>query len=830
MTLTSFAQGVIINVFLLLGFVALFSIVRDWPTARVRSIPNWIDGFLFGAMAIVAMLVPTSMGPGLIFDCRLGVIGSAALIGGPVCALASIPFPFLYRLYIGGSGLVPGLLEIILPAILGSVCHWACRKRKPDLSLRLAVLNSVIVGIGANGLIMASIVAFMPNRGLLLSASGTVIVFFFNGPISMALFSILLVLSKRNAENAKIHASILQTAMDGYIQVDTHGRLCEINETYCRMSNYSKPELLTKRISDVEASMDERQIDELFKKVEATGGERFESSHRRKDGSAFDVEVSIRFLPVASGRVVSFIRDITERKKAQEALQESEKKYKLLIEATNTGFVILDNNGKVLDANLEYLRMTGRSHLEDILGRPVTDWTAPHDRERNALAVRECLKNGSIRNLEIDYLGAQGRVIPIEVQAAVLSGGASLRIMSVCHDITERRLAVKEKERLNMQLIQAQRMDSVGRLAGGVAHDFNNMLGVIMGWADMARLNLSPENELNDTFANIIEAAQRSAELTRQLLAFARKQHVEPRLVDLNETIESMLKMLRRLIGEDIQLLWKPAAGLEPVFIDPVQVDQILANLCINARDAIGHNIGEICIETGIADLDEDFCKSHIGAAAGRYIMLAVSDNGCGMDGEILANVFEPFFTTKGAGKGTGLGLATVYGIVSQNNGYIDVGSQPGAGSTFHIYLPCHAAKPLEAAKHVDAMETLQGKETILLVEDEKHLLRAVQLMLNQLGYTVLPAATPGEAIRLSGEYSDPLHLLITDVIMPEMNGQDLAGSLRQSRPDLKCLFISGHAADNILHSGILSQDVYYLQKPFLMNDLALKIKAILEA
>jgi two-component system, cell cycle sensor histidine kinase and response regulator CckA len=826
MALTGLVQGIVINVFLLLGFVALFSMVRDWPAARVRSIPAWVNGFLFGATAIVAMLVPTGMGPGVIFDCRAGVMGTAALIGGPVCALASIPLPFLYRLYLGGSGLMPGLLEIVLPAILGSICHQACRIGSRGLSVRLAALYSLVVGFCADSLVVGFIIAFMPTFGIF----GATLIFLIIAPISMALFSIFLVLSRQNSENAAIHASILQAAMDGYLLMDAQGCLREINETYCRMSGYSKPELLTKHISDIEASMNERQVADFIKKLIATGGERFESIHRRKDGSKFDIEASTQFLPIAGGRFVSFIRDISERKKAQEALQESERKYKLLIETTNTGYVILDNQGKVFDANREYLRMTGRSRLEDILGRSAADWTAPHDLDRNELAFRECLQKGLIRNLEIDYLNAQGQLIPIEIQASVLSADESSQILSICRDITERRLAVKEQERLNSQLIQAQKMESVGRLAGGVAHDFNNMLGVIIGWADMARLNLSPENELHAILGHIMEAAQRSADLTRQLLAFARKQHVEPIIVDLNETIESVLKMLRRLIGEDIQLSWKPAAGLEPVFIDPIQVDQILANLCINARDAIGHNIGEIGIKTGVVDLDEEFCKSRIGATAGRYIMLAVSDNGCGMDSELLANVFEPFFTTKGKGKGTGLGLATVYGIVNQNKGYIDVSSQPGKGSTFYIYLPRHAAGTLDAPGPAKATDMLHGNETILLVEDEKHLLKAVQTMLNQLGYTVLPAATPGEAIRLSAEYSNPLHLLITDVVMPEMNGQELARNLREIRPDLKCLFISGYAAEYLSHQSIPSEGTYYLQKPFLMNGLAIKIKAILKA
>lgn len=830
MTIAGFVQGTVVNVFLLLGFVAFFSMMRDWPSSRIRSIPVWVNGLLFGSMATVAMMMPINLGPGLIFDCRSGIMGTAALIGGPICALASIPIPFLYRLYFGGSGLFPGLLEIILPVIVGSVCHQACRISTRGLSVRLAVRYSLVVGLIANSMVVGSIVIFIPSIKLLSSDFFATFAFLLAGPISMALFSTFILLSQQHAENSAIHDSILQTAMDGYLLMDMNGRLCEINETYSQMSGRSRQEMLAMRISDLEAMMNERQLADLLKELIAIGGKRFESAHQRKDGSIFEIEASVRYLSVAGGRFVSFIRDITEHKKAQEALRESERKYKLLIETTNTGYVILDYAGKVLDANQEYLRMTGRTRMEDIVDKAVTEWTAPHDLQRNMEAVRQCMRDGLIRNLEIDYLDAQGQLIPVEVQASVLSDSKSVQIISICRDITERRLAVKEREQLVIQLTQAQKLESIGRLAGGIAHDFNNMLGVIIGWADIIQNELLPEKELYAALGNIMEAARRSADLTQQLLAFARKQHIEPKIINLNDTIESMIKMLRRLIGEDIRLLWKPAAALEPVLIDPIQIDQILANLCLNARDAIGQNIGAINIETGIAELDEEFCKSHPGAATGHYVMLSVHDSGCGMDPEILANIFEPFFTTKSLGKGTGLGLATVYGIVNQNKGYIDVHSEQGKGTTFSIYLPCHAVAPLDKSKPVSAMESSHGHKTILIVEDEAHLLKALQTMLIKLGYTVLAAAMPTEAIRLAAEQAGPLQLLITDMVMPEMNGPDLARHLSQRYPDLKCLFISGYASDDISPQHIYSEGRYYLQKPFAMNDLALKIKTILDS
>ncbi len=822
MALTGLVQGIIINIFLLLGFVALFSMVRDWPAARVRSIPAWANGLLFGATAIVAMLVPTSLGPGVIFDCRSGVIGTAALMGGPLCALASIPLPLIYRLHLGGSGLIPGLLEIVMPAILGSICHRVCRIGSRGLSVRLAVLSSLVVGFCSNGLVVGFITVFIPAIGILSST----FIFIIIGPISMALFSVFLLLSRQNSENAAIHTSILQTAMDGYLLVDMQGRLREINETYCRMSHYSKPELLTKHISDIEASMNERQLADFIRNLAAKGGERFESSHRRKDGSAFDIEASIRYLPVAGGLFVSFIRDITERKKAQEALQESERKYKLLIETTNTGFVILDNEGKVLDANQEYLRMTGRSRLEDILGRAVTDWTAPRDLERNAVAVRECLVNGLIRNLEIDYLSAQGQVIPVEIHATVLSGGESSQILSICRDISERSLAMKEKERLNLQLIQAQKMESVGRLAGGVAHDFNNMLSVILGHVEFALRREGLEQSLYADLKEIQEAAQRSADLTRNLLAFARRQTVAPRVLDLNDTIAGILNMLRRLIGENINLTWTRGNDLWPIEIDPSQVDQILTNLCVNARDAIA-DIGRITINTENRICDEKQFADRPDFVAGEYVLLAVRDSGRGMNKETLRHIFEPFFTTKRVGEGTGLGLATVYGIVRQNNGFINVDSEPGQGTTIEIYLPRYVGKVAEVAAEAALESRLRGQETILLVEDEPSILKITARMLEHQGCTVLAAPTPGEAMRLAREHAGEIHILMTDVVMPEINGRDLAKNLMSLYPQLKCLFMSGWGTDVIAHQGVLEPGSRFIQKPFSMEELAAALQKI---
>jgi signal transduction histidine kinase/CheY-like chemotaxis protein len=393
---------------------------------------------------------------------------------------------------------------------------------------------------------------------------------------------------------------------------------------------------------------------------------------------------------------------------------------------------------------------------------------------------------------------------------------------------SERKQAEEERARLQEQLVQSQKMESVGRLAGGVAHDFNNILGVIIGHADMALEQISPSESIYADLNEILKAANRSADLTRQLLAFARKQVISPRVLDLNDTVAGMLKMLQRLIGEDIHLAWLPGVNLWPVKIDPSQIDQILANLSVNARDAIA-GVGKVAIETGNVTLAKASCTDYPDFIPGEYVLLAVSDNGCGMDKEIKSKLFEPFFTTKKTGKGTGLGLAMVYGIVKQNGGFIDVCSEPNQGTTLKIYLPRHEEKTEQPQADEPPEVVMRGWETVMIVEDEKALLDLSKRILEKQGYRVLATGTPDEAIRLALQHTGELHLLMTDVVMPEMNGRDLAQKLLSVNPNLKCLFTSGYTADVIAQHGVLDENVHFIQKPFSRKDLAAKVRAVLD-
>lgn len=526
-------------------------------------------------------------------------------------------------------------------------------------------------------------------------------------------------------------------------------------------------------------------------------------------------------------KMAVLFRDITEKKKAQAALIASERRFKELVRNSSDSITILDKDGVQIYVSDVVETMLGYKP-EELTNIPVIErMIHPEDRLVVTEAFQKIIRDGTAE-VQYRHRHKNGSWVHLEAWGTNQLDNPDIRGVVVnVRDISERKLAETEREKLQTQLIQAQKMESVGRLAGGVAHDFNNMLNVILGHTEMALENGALTEPLRADLEAIREAAQRSADLTRQLLAFARKQTVAPKVLDLNGTIGGMLKLLQRLIGEHITLFWKPGHNLWPVRIDPGQIDQILANLCVNARDAISGG-GKVAIETENTVVDEDFCRSHDGYLPGNYVMLSVSDTGCGINAEALPHLFEPFFTTKEMGKGTGLGLATIYGVVQQNSGFINVCSEPGRGAQFRIYLPRYLARVTEISES-KPKPVERGCETILLVEDELSVLKMTARMLQGMGYNVLAAPTPGEAIRLAREHSGLIDLLITDVVMPEMNGRDLAGNLLSIYPDIRRLFMSGYTADIIASHDVLNEGVHFLQKPFSKETLAMKVREALD-
>jgi two-component system cell cycle sensor histidine kinase/response regulator CckA len=528
------------------------------------------------------------------------------------------------------------------------------------------------------------------------------------------------------------------------------------------------------------------------------------------------------------GRVVRMAgseTDITVRKLAEAKLLE----LKMAVEQSGDGIALAGLDGHIVFVNKAWAEMHGCA-AADLIGQHLSVFHTPEQLENEVNPFNERVIATESNTGEMGHCRKDGTTFITQMAVTVVNDatGTPFRLLAAARDITERKQAEAEREKLQTQVLQAQKMQSVGLLAGGVAHDFNNMLGIILGHTELAMARVEPGGSLHADLAEIRMAAQCSADLTRQILAFARKQTITPKVLDLNDTVEGMLKMLRRLIGEEIDLDWKPGPGLCPVKMDPTQIDQILANLCINARDAIS-GVGKITVSTRNTALDEKSCARLGGGTPGEYVMLSVSDDGCGMDSETLLLIFDPFYTTKEIGKGTGLGLATVYGIVKQNQGFINASSEPGQGATFTIHLPRHAAGMEPDAGKAPDQAVSSGHETILVVEDEPALLKMATIVMESQGYTVLAAGCPAEAIRMAGEHAGRIDLLLTDVVMPGMNGRDLAKSLVSTYPGLKRLFMSGYTADIIARHGVMDEGAHFIQKPFSLMDLAAKLREALE-
>jgi PAS domain S-box-containing protein len=630
-------------------------------------------------------------------------------------------------------------------------------------------------------------------------------------------------------EREKIYGAIINQAAEGIALVDLETlRVVEFNDAACNGLGYSREEFAQLHLFDVQGRLTREEFADVIRKLEETGHVHFENRQRRKDGSMRDVLVSKQVIVLHDRRyMVALWLDITDLKQSDRSLRESEERYRVLFEGSPHGVVAYDSEFKrFVFANPSMCRMLGYTETE-LLELGIGD-VHPRTDLNFVVSEFESLVRGE-QNLSSDIpcLRKDGTLFYAQVAAALTTIRGRKYYVGFFTDITERRKAEEESEKLQAQLNQAQKMESVGRLAGGVAHDFNNMLGVIIGRADIALLrDVSPQ--VREDLTEILKAGRRSAALTRQLLAFARQQTAEPKLLDLNDTISGMFKMLRRLIREDIDLSWMPGMELWQVKIDPIQVDQVLVNLLVNAGDAISGS-GAIIIKTENVFIEDSSVGESGELAPGDYVLLSVSDTGTGMSREVREKAFEPFFTTKELGKGTGLGLSTVYGIIKQNDGFIYVESKPREGATFKIYLPRSEDEAAAAPSGEAGGERRKGTETILLVEDDEAILNLSRMILESLGYAVIAAHTPLHAIQLAEEHTGNIRLLLTDVVMPGMNGRELLETLRVAIPGLKHLFMSGYTADVIAHRGVVDEGVNFIQKPFRIDDLATKVRQVLD-
>ncbi len=621
---------------------------------------------------------------------------------------------------------------------------------------------------------------------------------------------------------AKVPDIVVRTSIDGIITF--------INEVGVELSGFSnRDEIVGKSMLSFIAPEDHPEV------IKNTGlmferplGPK-EYTFLKKDGGRIPLEVNGDVLRGLDGvpYAMAFIgRDITERRRTEEALRASEDKFsKTFYTSPDSVNVNRLSDGLFVEINQGFTALTGYTP-EEVMGKTSTElviWADPQDRARLLQGLQE---RGEVRNLEACFRLKDGRVKTGLMSARILQINGEPCILSITRDITERKSAEEQRANLEAQLFQAQKMESIGRLAGGVAHDFNNMLSVILGYAELMKSRLSADASLLMDLLEIEKAAGRARDITRQLLAFSRKQIIAPKPIQLNELISNTQKTLSRLIGEDIDLCFSPGKDLWRIRCDSSQVDQVLVNLVVNARDAMPDG-GKLEIETQNIFLDKGYCRDHPEFTPGQYVLLRVSDTGIGMDKEVLSHAFEPFFTTKEVGKGTGLGLATVYGMVTQNGGVITVESEPGQGTTFSIYLPIMTEEEEEEEKGKEAPVT-PGAGTVLLVEDDEMVRGITMKMLERLGYSVLAPETPGKALSLCERGARSIDLLVTDVVMPEMNGTELRERISAIRPGMKVLFMSGYTSDAIVHRGVLDEGVHFILKPFTINDLARKVREAL--
>jgi two-component system cell cycle sensor histidine kinase/response regulator CckA len=629
----------------------------------------------------------------------------------------------------------------------------------------------------------------------------------------------------KTEETVRRQAMAMDSAVEGISILGENGELIYVNAAYARMMGCENPESMLgmhwRKIYD------QRDVEPLQasirKALEAEGKWSGQINLRRRDGRMIPVEMAVTFL--ASGVIACIGHDISARKEAEKARADAENKYRTLVEqvAAISYIAELGINGEWFYVSPQIESITGYSQ-EEWLGDS-RNWVRKVPQEDHpAIEIAEAAsERGERYQAEYRIVRKDGAVIWVSDTAVVVSGSDSHPVMEgIIVDITERKL-------LENQLQQSRRMEAVGRLAGGIAHDFNNLLTIIKGYAELALQRNGIPAELRGDVQQVENAAERASTLVRQLLAFSRRQVLQPKIIDLNAIVIGLDKLLGRLMGEHIEMMTRCGTNVGNVKADPAQIEQVIMNLVVNARDAMPKG-GRLTVETSNVQLDSTYARDHVTVKPGPYVMLAVSDTGIGMSPETQSHIFEPFYTTKESGQGTGLGLSTVYGIVKQSGGYIWVYSEPGKGTTFKVYLPRVEEQVESKAEAKETPATRGGSETILLVEDEEAVRELASMILSARGYSVVEARSSREAEQISAKHSGEIHLLLTDIIMPGTTGRELAQKMMARRPRMRVLYMSGYTDNVLAHDGVLQRGVSFLQKPFTPADLAQKVRDVLDA
>jgi PAS domain S-box-containing protein len=616
-------------------------------------------------------------------------------------------------------------------------------------------------------------------------------------------------------ESEARYRALFERSADPMVLLDEAGLVVQANDAAVSLISSGPQRLLGTRLMEVLNPDDRAEFEAaVLGAFEGSQIPIFETRLILLEGRPLPVDVDLHPIEVEGRRhLLLHLRDIRWRRAAHVWSE-------MIFRYIGDAVFITEGRGIILLASRSAAELTGYSR-DELMGLDIAQLHPP-EAVRQWQEVLPGLTEGEPRVYEGLLRQKDGRMICVEWAIALFFVDGENYLIGVARDLTERK-------QLEEQLRQAQKMQAVGQLAGGIAHDFNNLLQVILGYCELLLANLPQGDRMHGQVGEIRKAGDKAASLTRQLLAFSRRQVLQPEVLDLNEVVLNMDQALRRLLGERIDLVTILRPGLERVKADPVQIEQVILNLTVNARDAMPEG-GRLTVETDDVELDEDYAREHPSVRPGPHVMLAVADTGAGMDAEALSHLFEPFFTTKEQGRGTGLGLATVYGIVTQSGGGISVESEPGKGSTFRIYLPRFEEEEVQAVQPEAALLRLpRGSETILLVDDEDAVRDLVRQMLQLCGYTVLEASGGEEALEVSGRYEGAIHLMVTDVMMPEMNGREVADRLGPLRPDMRVLYMSGYTDDEIVRQGVLGADVAFLQKPFAPEALARKVREVLD-
>ena len=582
------------------------------------------------------------------------------------------------------------------------------------------------------------------------------------------------------------------------------------------ISDYSLP---TFDAPGAVALVRERDLDLPIIIVSGTIGEETAVAALKAGAQDFIVKNRLARLVPAVERELREAEARHARKAAERALQVSEMRFRRLAESGVIGISVADASGRIFEANDAFLGMVGYSRRDVVEG--LVDWgrmTPPEWAHASAAAAEQVRAQGFSRPWEKEYVRKDGTRVPVLVAVASLEGSQSISIT----------LSLSERKRLEEQVSRAQKMEAIGTLAGGIAHDFNNLLSVVLTYSGLLLDGLTDGDPVKADLEEVRKAGMRAADLTRQLLAFSRQQMLQPRVLDLNQIVLGMERMLRRLLGEDVELSLLTAHVVGKVHADPGQIEQVILNIVVNARDAMPKG-GRLTVETENVVLDAEYAARHIDVAPGPYVLIAVTDTGTGIDGPTLARIFEPFFTTKETGKGTGLGLSTVFGIVRQSGGHIWVDSEPARGTTFKVYIPRTDRRADGQTMSPPPPLTLRGAETILIVEDEEQVRAVMKAVLRRYGYDVLEAQNAGEAFLICEKYRADIHLLVTDVVMPRVSGRELAERLGPMRPSMKVLYVSGYTEDSVVHQGVLGAGVAFLQKPITPDALARTVRELLD-